>query len=199
MVNLYGRCCATLEFIWHQIIIFNYVFFPSFSVVHHHVSIWHNIITISLGEEQWHIMLHDDETAADAVSILRARIPVYSSFWCKQPIVRLALKSNPFSRFQASVYALLCAFFDKSSEPADFTSLSIVYQQEMNGSRAFVSCCLWGKGGQQRKISFRVSSEKFICDINIWYVKHGCVCAHQDKVSFQYFFPRTCQWVWMDE
>lgn len=55
-----------------------------------------------------------------------------------------------------------------------------------------------GKGGQQRKISFRVSSEELICDINIWYVKHGCVCVHQDKVSFQ-MFPKTCQWVWMDE
>lgn len=40
-----------------------------------------------------------------------------------------------------------------------------------------------GRGEQQREIRFRVSSEEFICDINIWYLKHGCVCLHQDKVS----------------
>lgn len=40
-----------------------------------------------------------------------------------------------------------------------------------------------GRGEQQTEIRFRVSSEKFICDINIWYLKRGCVCLHQDKVS----------------
>lgn len=39
---------------------------------------------------------------------------------------------------------------------------------------------------QQRKIWFRVSSEKFIYNITIWYLKHDCICVHWHKVPFKY-------------
>lgn len=143
---------------------------------------------------------------------------VYSSFRSKQTIMQIPLKSSLFSRFQNGLspspfqclLGSLC-IFDKSSKATGYASLSVICHQEMNGYfgallRAFVSCSFWGqtaqkkqasRGEQQRKIWFRDSPEKFICDINIWYLKHGCVCVHQDKVPFK--FSRTCHWVWISK
>lgn len=140
--------------------------------------------------------------------VFHACILVYSSFWRKQPIMQIALKSNPFSRFQMafslssfSVRCALCVFLinqvNLQTMDHSVSSVSRKWMVTWRFTQGF--CILFplrtatmreqeSRGEQQRKkkIRFRVSSEKFICDINIWYLKHGCVCVHQDEIPFKF-------------
>ena len=170
-----------------------------------------------------HIVLHARMAADTAlplnIAVFHACILVYSSFWSKQPIMQMALKSNPFSRFQMafslssfSVCCALCVFLiNQVKLQAMHHSLSSVSRKWMvtwSFTRGF--CMPFpqrtstageqaSRGEQQRKIRFRVSAEKFICDINIWYLKHGCVCVHQDKVDFKIFPGRAAESGWVSK
>ncbi len=203
---------------WRQII--QFVFFSE-SCHLDHASDWHTAISISLAEKQRHAYyvacsVGSGHRFAFKLVVFHACILVYSSFWSKEPIMQITLKSNPFSRFQMafslssfSVCCALCVFLiNQVNLQAMHHSLSSVSRKWMvtwSFTQGF--CILFplrtattgeqaSRGEQQRKIRFRVSSEKFICDINIWYLKHGCVCVHQDKVPFKFSqdVPLSLDW-----
>lgn len=105
--------------------------------------------------------------------------------------------------FPSSFKHLLCplCIFDKSSEATGYALLSVISQQEMNGYWELYPG-LWypvsseddyraGRGEQQRKIGFRVSSENSSATLtsDIW---NKAVSVYIRTKYPLNIFPRTC-------
>lgn len=141
-------------------------------------------------------------------------ILVYSSFWSKQPIMQIALQSNPFSRFQMAFFphvfcCALCVFFDKSSKATGYASLSVICQQEMNGYLELNSGLLYRVplGGQlpresrQAEVNNKEKSDVESPPRNSSVILASDICNMAASVyirtKYPLNLPRTCHWVWM--
>lgn len=101
---------------WHQIIQFDFFlsFVSCFKLTHCNL----NLISREAEARILCCMLSWQWTQLCLkLVVFHAYILIYSSFWSKEPIMQIALKSNPFSRFQMafslssfSVCCALCVF-----------------------------------------------------------------------------------------
>lgn len=190
----------------------NTIWFSSDFCHLNHASNWHSAISISLAKKQRHsyytacLVGNGHCFAFKLCYVLSINFGLFIILKQTTNYANSTKKTSPFSRFQMvfflsslSVCCALCVFLiNQVKLQAMHHSVSSVRRKWMvtwSFTQGF--CILFPlrtatmgeqmrRSEQQRKIWFRVSSEKFICDINIWYLKHDCSCVHQDKVTFKF-------------